>query len=206
MRLYFARHGQSEANLLQEFSNRGIKHGLTEKGKTQAAELAARLKGVSIARIYSSPLLRAAQTAAILSAELGVPWEATEALREFDVGVFEGRSDADSWEAFEELLDAWFNRHEWERRIEGGESFQDIQARFTPFIQDILAKDWPADCGVALVGHGGLYISMLPIVLKNVNHQSGFLRKLDNTDIVIAEAQAGGLVCLSWGKTILVEG
>ena len=36
MRLYFARHGESEANILKEFSNRPGKHGLTDKGKRQA--------------------------------------------------------------------------------------------------------------------------------------------------------------------------
>jgi broad specificity phosphatase PhoE len=204
MRLYFARHGESVANRLQEFSNRGTKHGLTERGKNQAAELAERLKDASIARIYSSPLLRATQTAEILAEKLGVPWEATNALREFDVGVLESRSDAASWQVFQGLLEAWFTRHEWESRIEDGESFLDIQERFLPFIQDILAQDWPESCGLAFVGHGGLYICMLPILLENVDHQADFLRNLDNTDMVIAEVQAGGLVCLSWGKTGLV--
>ena len=46
MRIYFARHGESEANILQEFSNRGRKHGLTEKGKRQAERLADNLKSV----------------------------------------------------------------------------------------------------------------------------------------------------------------
>jgi broad specificity phosphatase PhoE len=204
MRLYFVRHGESVANLLEEFSNRGTKHGLTEKGKMQAATLAGRLKGASIARIYSSPLLRATQTAAILAEELGVPWEATDALCEFDVGVLEGRSDAASWQVFQELVEAWFSRHEWEHRIEEGESFLDIQERFLPFIEAILAQDWPVNSSLAFVGHGGLYICMLPILLKNVDHQSEFLRKLDNTEIVIAEVRDDGLVCLSWGKTVLV--
>jgi broad specificity phosphatase PhoE len=33
MRLYFVRHGESKANLLEIFSNRGLKHGLTERGR-----------------------------------------------------------------------------------------------------------------------------------------------------------------------------
>ncbi|MBK9055673.1 MAG: histidine phosphatase family protein [Chloroflexi bacterium] len=40
MRFYFVRHGESEANILHEMSNRGWKHGLTEKGREQAAALA----------------------------------------------------------------------------------------------------------------------------------------------------------------------
>ena len=41
MRIYFARHGESEANLLHVFSNRGVKHGLTARGRAQAETLAA---------------------------------------------------------------------------------------------------------------------------------------------------------------------
>ena len=44
--LYFVRHGESEANLLHEFSNRGLKHGLTDKGRRQAAALVHKLKEV----------------------------------------------------------------------------------------------------------------------------------------------------------------
>ena len=40
MRAYFVRHGESEANILEVISNRGSVHGLTEKGRRQANQLA----------------------------------------------------------------------------------------------------------------------------------------------------------------------
>ena len=40
MKLYFVRHGESEANLLHELSNRGLRHGLTDLGREQAGLLA----------------------------------------------------------------------------------------------------------------------------------------------------------------------
>ena len=67
MRLYFIRHGESEANVLHEISNRGAKHGLTEKGRAQVAALAQKLGAIPFVKLYSSPLLRAIQTAEILS-------------------------------------------------------------------------------------------------------------------------------------------
>ncbi len=36
MRIYLIRHGESQANLLHEISNRGLRHGLTPKGREQA--------------------------------------------------------------------------------------------------------------------------------------------------------------------------
>ena len=43
MRFYFVRHGESEANLLHEFSNRGLKHPLTARGREQVIALAEHL-------------------------------------------------------------------------------------------------------------------------------------------------------------------
>ena len=60
--------GESEANLLHEFSNRGLRHGLTDLGREQAGLLAEALAGVSAVRLFSSPLLRAVQTAELVGA------------------------------------------------------------------------------------------------------------------------------------------
>ena len=100
MKLYFVRHGQSEANLLKQFSNRGFKHGLTALGREQVHQLAHRLKHESLSYIYSSPLMRAVQTAEVLSSELNLQYEVTDALREYDCGTLEGRLDAESWKRF----------------------------------------------------------------------------------------------------------
>ena len=59
MKLHFVRHGESEANLLMEFSNSGSKHPLTEQGLAQAQELARNLFGLAVEKVYSSPVLRA---------------------------------------------------------------------------------------------------------------------------------------------------
>jgi bisphosphoglycerate-dependent phosphoglycerate mutase len=59
MRLYLVRHGESEANVLGVFSNRGFKHPLTAHGREQAVGLAGLLAGKGISRIYTSPLQRA---------------------------------------------------------------------------------------------------------------------------------------------------
>ena len=82
MRLYFARHGESEANTTGVFSNRPPGHALTAAGREQAQGLADRLRAEGIAQIYSSPLLRAQQTAEILAATVGAPVEVPDALRE----------------------------------------------------------------------------------------------------------------------------
>jgi broad specificity phosphatase PhoE len=202
MRLYFVRHGESEANLLRVFSNRGVKHGLTDKGKQQALALAQKLKGIPIAKLFSSPLLRADQTAEILSQELCVPYETTDALREFDCGILEGKADAASWEVYYEVFNDWIQHGHWERRTEGGESFLDIKERFVPFIERLMEAYGDLSEHIVLVGHGGLYRCMLPLVLENVDFDFVMAHSLSNTGYVLAEESAEGLVCLEWRESI----
>ena len=203
MKLYFVRHGESEANLLNEFSNRGLKHGLTENGQRQAHALAQSLECVPVIAIFASPLLRARQTAQILADEFGVAYEVTDALREFDCGVLEGRSDAASWQIYRQLSEAWLGHHEWEQRIEQGESFVEIQQRFIPFVDQLLQIYRTSADGVVLVGHGGTYRCMLPLVLRNISFRYSLKHSMSHTAAVVAEMRPEGLVCLMWGETVL---
>lgn len=197
MRLYFVRHGESEANVLREFSNRGFKHPLTARGCEQAAALARRLADEGIGLIFSSPLQRAVQTAEILAGAWSIHYTTTEALREWDVGVYEGTSGPEGWVQHAAVQEAWFVRGDRDARTPGGESFRDMEARFVPFVRRLVAESATSD-GVLLVGHGGLFHAMLPLVIAGVDHAFALHRPLTNTGYVIAEADAGVLRCRAW--------
>ena len=201
MRLYFVRHGQSEANVLRVISNRDLPHGLTELGMQQAAALAQSLASVSINKIYASPVLRAIQTAAMVSAALHVPYESAEALREFDCGVAEGRSDEAAWAMWRHVVDDWCERRFFESRLEGGESFLDIKARFVPFVDRLVQAHRASADNLVLLGHGGIFLCMLPLVLTNLDFASAWKRGLPNTGAIVAEPRPEGLVCISWCGT-----
>jgi probable phosphoglycerate mutase len=202
MKLYFVRHGHSEANRINEFSNRGLKHGLTETGRQQAATLAQTLAGVRVIRLFTSPLLRAIQTAEILSAPLGVPYEITDALREFDCGILEGTPFEAGQQLFFDTLDEW-RRGNWDRRIDQGESFNDIKARFVPFVEQLVQEYTDSPDNLVLVGHGGIYVCMLPLVLTDVDFDFAFAHGITNTGVVVAERRPEGLVCTAWCDTAM---
>ncbi len=69
MEFYIVRHGIAEGYAAGGDAERA----LTEEGRTKIAEVAAGLAraGVEIDHLYSSPLLRARQTAEILAGPLG---------------------------------------------------------------------------------------------------------------------------------------
>jgi broad specificity phosphatase PhoE len=199
MRITFTRHGESQANLLQEFSNRGLKHPLTPAGRQQAAALAEALQGQNVTHLYSSPVLRAIETTIIVAGSLGVEYEVVEALREYDGGILEGRSDPQAWQMWRALDESWQNQQRLEQRIEGGESFYEVRQRFVPFIERLIQEYGQSQAHLVCVGHGGLYRMMLPLVLVNmdqalITRQGGF----GYTAWITSELPPGGLVCTAW--------
>lgn len=198
MQLYFARHGESTANLFHIFSNRELDHPLTEKGRAQAVELAQKLSPEEINLLFTSPVPRARQTAALIGESLGIQPEISLALREFDVGEFEGRADDGSWEKFWQLFDQWLVQGDLDARITGGESYLEISARFMPFVEELVRRYSQTDTRILLISHGGIYRLMLPLVLGNVSQIFADTHMLGNTEYVWAEWTEKGLMALEW--------
>jgi broad specificity phosphatase PhoE len=198
MRIYFTRHGESEANTLRIISNRDLPHPLTEKGRFQASMLAEKLHGKSITRIYTSPIPRARETAEILSLILDVQMECVDVLREPDCGVLEGRGDGEAWKEHNSWKENWFHSREQDRGPKGGETCKDAQNRLTIFIKDLVAEYGKTASEFILVTHGALMLYGLPVVLSGVDHQFIFRHGLGHTVLVIAELQEGKLACTGW--------
>ncbi len=99
-RLYLVRHAQSEGN-------RGGYDGpdddppLSEVGREQARRLAQRFARQKVEAVYSSPLLRAQETARAIAGAGGLSVRTLEELREVDLG--EARREFDSYSEEEAL-------------------------------------------------------------------------------------------------------
>jgi probable phosphomutase (TIGR03848 family) len=65
---------------------------LSEAGRRQAQEVAARLRELSLAAVYSSPLERCMETAAPIAEALGVRIQTDPGLLETDIGAWTGRT------------------------------------------------------------------------------------------------------------------
>ena len=195
MKLYFVRHGESEANTKHVISNRESTFGLTERGRGQARILADRLKGIPFTTIFSSPILRARETAEILSQAFSLEYQVTEALREYDCGILEEQSDEESWRLHRHYYDEWTLRHNYTNKPEGGECFVDIKDRFLPFIDSLKPE---SNGHMLLIGHGGLFHLMLPLVLSNIEDDFVRTHWIGHTECVIAELQDGRFVCRQW--------
>jgi broad specificity phosphatase PhoE len=163
----------------------------------QSQALAAQIARQPVLAIYASPILRAQQTAAIVAEYVGMRVQTTDALREFDCGVMEGRGDAAAWAAHRSVNAAWA-AGDTGQCIDGGESLEDLRRRFLPFVQAVVTPFRAAAGTVLLISHGGLLHPMLPLVLTNIDPAWVTHHPLRNCACVTAEPSGEQLVCSDW--------
>ena len=89
---FFARHGQTEWNAQNRFIGRADVP-LNAKGIEQAKQLAKSVSELDIDLIYTSPLMRAKETAKCVSDHTRIPVQVHNGLAEVDVGYLEGRTE-----------------------------------------------------------------------------------------------------------------
>jgi broad specificity phosphatase PhoE len=86
--IYLARHGETAWSLSGQYT--GLTDlPLTERGERNARQLGERLRGLTFARVYTSPLQRARRTCEL--AGFGAVAEVDPDLVEWDYGQYEGR-------------------------------------------------------------------------------------------------------------------
>jgi broad specificity phosphatase PhoE len=90
--VYLARHGETAWSLSGQHTGR-TDLPLTERGEQNARSLGERLKGVTFAKVLTSPLQRASRTCQL--AGFGAVAEADRDLLEWDYGQYEGKRTAE---------------------------------------------------------------------------------------------------------------
>ena len=131
MRLFLTRHGETDFSLNNTVCG-STDCPLTDKGREQARDLADYIKGkgLYIAVIYSSPLVRARETAEIISKAISAPVIVDDRLREQSCGAYEGVTKRDDQE---------FNRaiKHFANRLQGGDSALQLAQRVYNFLDEI---------------------------------------------------------------------
>ncbi len=159
IKLVFVRHGQSEKNILKVKSSTRDRHPLTEKGKIQAKNTAQKLStqgGFDV--IISSPVLRARQTAEIISEYLHVPIVFDDLISEYDYGNWNDLTEQEMLERHEDYLE--YKKHErgtqehFDFKLGGTESRADVVERAKKFLEKI--KEEYSGKNLIVVSHGGI--------------------------------------------------
>lgn len=159
------RHGQTDYN--REHRLQGVmQNPLNQRGRDQAACVARYLKGVSIDALYTSPILRALETAETIGKQIGLAPRSDERLREIEFGIFEGLTFAEVERRFPVAHRNWSTGY-LAYKAPQGESRQDVQRRMRAAWDDLtVSSDHKS---IALVSHGsaiaiflGSIYAMLP--------------------------------------------
>ncbi|AMK79406.1 MULTISPECIES: histidine phosphatase family protein [Methylomonas] len=162
LRIYLARHGQSELNLQQRISGQADAR-LSAKGLEQAQALADVLKHETLSAIYSSSLTRATQTAGPAAAMHGLPIQTLDGLREIGLGILEGRHVD---ERDPEACQLWAARAHDKHRfmVPGAEAYSAFTNRVLSSLEQILAN---SSGTILLVGHRNTNEVILARLLAN---------------------------------------
>jgi broad specificity phosphatase PhoE len=150
-----ARHGETDWNAESRFQGHADPP-LNDRGRAQARALAERLADAGVAAVYSSDLRRAAETAAVVAARLGLTVAQDSRLREIDVGEWSGLTVDEVADRFPE----GYRRHrEGGDGWENGESHAALTERIVGAVRRIAAAH--ADETVLLIAHGAALRALL---------------------------------------------
>lgn len=149
MKIYVIRHGQTTGDVENRYGGSYDDH-LTAKGVKQAQELAERMGSFGIEVIYSSPYIRAQETAKILQDLIGVEVKTVENLRERNQnGILSGMIKQEAALKYPQLVEQLKDRF---ATIEGAEDYQKFKERVTNAFTEIENSGYEI---AAVVTHGG---------------------------------------------------
>jgi len=147
--LHLVRHGQSTWNLQHRVQGQQPEPELTDLGREQSVAAAAKLVGTSAVALLTSDLTRAVQTAEIIGRAIGLVPVVTHLLREQALGSLEGLTTR---QATAEL--AGVDLTDPGARYGGGESRNDVTARFRALLASPLVTGHDPAGEIVMVSHG----------------------------------------------------
>lgn len=159
MRLILIRRAETDSNVVLRHGGRDAVP-LNARGRHQAEQAAVRLRSYAATALYTSDLTRAAETAAIIGAALGLAPQSLGALREIDGGS-EPLTPEELYRRFPDQIQA-FARDPARPVRPGGESYMQLHARAAQAL-DVFARH--GDITVLAVSHGGVIRAMLHAVI-----------------------------------------
>jgi broad specificity phosphatase PhoE len=162
MILYLVRHGETDSNRNSLALGRAD-IPLNQRGLEQARLLGEALANEPISAVYSSPLMRAQQTASAVAARRSLGVQVKPGFIEMDIGEADGLTFPEVRRRFPGLLETWVTDAGPDHPMPGGERLTDVQKRGWECIQS-LARVHPDDT-VCAVTHNFVILTALATVL-----------------------------------------
>ncbi len=164
------RHGECIGNSNDEADSSGNpENHLTEQGRAEVLVAAQKFAQDGYDMIISSPLVRAQETAQIISKECGITEILTDKrLKEMDFGVHDGKKFDTFWDEVK------VSHANFDIKIDGGESYRDISERLSSLFFECEEKYLGKK--ILFVTHGGVIWIMISLVNNFSDNQTRELR------------------------------
>ena len=199
MEIYIIRHGETvwNANKLLQGS---ADIELSENGRALAGETGENLENVHFDKIYSSPLIRAYETACLIRGHRNIPIIRDDRLRELCFGVNEGKNFSKLLSDESDAFHHFFKRPDLYRAPENGETLEHICERAADFMKEVVEPQAQELERIIIVAHGALNKAIMCHIKQHGIDQywSGGLQK--NCNVIMVRLDEGGYQVLDETK------
>lgn len=180
MKIYFARHGQTDWNIVRKVQGT-TDIPLNETGILQAGQLCENLKekNISFSKIYTSYQKRAVQTAQIVDEQFHTGYEIVKGLEEMNLGLFEGHTWEEIHALYPEEFKLWNSYKRYNKSPEG-ESYQMVMERLFKALDYIFEKnDTSSDDNILIISHGAVIMTLI-VMRENLPFEGSHTIAVDN--------------------------
>ena len=200
MKWYLVSHGENPWNKLRKVQGHSD-IPLNEYGRYLAEQTALGLREVDFSVAYTSPLIRARQTAEIILAGRDISIYDEPRIQEMGFGVCEGMCcRGENKEPGSDEFNKLFTDTANYQVPEGGESIQEVEARVQSFLEEVYKKEELQDKNILISTHGAALTAMLNCI-KNKKELADFWEMGVPKNCSVTEVQV-----IDGKPEILVEG
>ena len=203
MKIYFVRHGETIWNKEKKIQGRSD-IPLNEYGKELGMITAEALKDIPFDIVYSSPLIRAKETAEILVKNRNLVIHTDNRLVEMSFGEGEGESLPEIHAHPEMKLHNFIHNPGEYTPPAGGETFEELYNRCKNFMEEIFIPAEKKYNTMLIVGHGALIRGFI----HNINNRPSsdfWIVTHKNCSVTIADCTDGKLSLLEEAKIYYQE-
>jgi len=199
-KIYILRHGETQWNKEEIFRGRND-IPLNEVGLKQAELASYYFKDKGIERIFSSPLLRAMQTAEAVSKTVGGDIEIVEEFIDINFGIWEGLTVKEVEKNFPEDFDIWVKSPQM-LNIKGAETLEAVRKRIASGFERILSEKSE---NLLIVTHRAI-CKIIVLFLLDMGNEFFWTMKFDPASITLLEKHSNRYLLVFSNDTCHLQG
>ncbi len=195
-RFILVRHGETDFNAECRFLG-SIDKPLSDRGCKQIAFLRQKMQHIHMDCIYTSPFIRARQTAQAMQAGRGIEIADDDGLREICCGEWEGLTGTQVETRWPGMLRLW-NEQPEKLTMPGGDTFGQVSDRIYEAFRRLAAKEHGRTIGIAshMICIELLLMRLTGVSLGEIWNQ----KQLDNTSVSVIDIdEHDSIHIISWG-------